>query len=257
MWKESTFWVVLKKCKKMTFVDCCMAVWTECGRELLDNFVVICWAVWQEYCKRSHDQDKAKDPIQAYWAVALLEEIQNSCSRGMGRKLDTLHSDKVWKRPKHNQIRLDVDAGIDDSKHTVSVGIVVRDTRGVVIGAKSCLIHNPGSIKGAEAAAIRTGMEFCLHNGFQNVFIFSDSLLAVQAINNREVDLTHVGSIILDIYDLFESKIFISLVHMRRTANVLAHQLARLALSSHSCYVWLEDSVPNWIFVIASHDLRS
>lgn len=107
-------------------------------------FVVMCWAVWIEFCKIYHDQSKSKESIKVSWAVAFLEEFQNSILSGKCRKMETpTQSDKVWKRPKHSQLRLDVDAGVDASNNNVSVGVVVRDTRGVVVGAKSCLIDNP------------------------------------------------------------------------------------------------------------------
>lgn len=45
VWKDSIFWIVLKECKLLSFVDCCMAIWTECGRMSLNIFVVLCWAI--------------------------------------------------------------------------------------------------------------------------------------------------------------------------------------------------------------------
>lgn len=126
----------------------------------------------------------------------------------------------------------------------------------MVVGAFSGLFGNPGSIKGTELVAIRTGIDFCLKNGFKDVCIFSGSLQAVQAIHSRVVDLSPVSSIILDILERFGSGSFLSLHHMKQIANVLAHRLARLALSPLFCCEWLEDSVPHWFSVMASHDLR-
>lgn len=38
---------------------------------------------------------------------------------------------QVWFPPRYNFLRLDVDAGFDDGSNQFSVGVVVRDSRGL------------------------------------------------------------------------------------------------------------------------------
>lgn len=126
VWKDSIFWIVLKECKLISFVDCCMAVWTEWGRMSLNIFVVMCRVIWIEYCKNSHDHPISKESIKASWAVPLMEafEISSLSDKCINVAIQS-RSDKVWKRPLLNQFREDVDAGVDVANDKVSVGVVV------------------------------------------------------------------------------------------------------------------------------------
>lgn len=89
-----------------------------------------------------------------------------------------------------NMLRLDVDAAFDDRIFSSSVGVVIRDFKGSVLGAKACVIRHSSSVKGVELLAIRFGIYFCLAQWFSNVCIFSDSIQAVQAVNNPIDDMS-------------------------------------------------------------------
>lgn len=99
-----------------------------------------------EYCKNSHDHPISKESIKDSWAVPLLEAFEISSDMFINVAIQS-RSDKVWKRPLLNQLRLDVDAGVDVANDKVSVGVVVRDSRGVVVGVFSCLFGTHGQSK--------------------------------------------------------------------------------------------------------------
>lgn len=51
--------------------------------------------------------------------------------------------EQVWKPPLTNHLRLDVDMGFDVHMHRFSIGVVVRDSQGIVRGASACIIRYP------------------------------------------------------------------------------------------------------------------
>lgn len=83
------------------------------------------------------------------WVFSVLEAYQRACLRGSCWNAATeIQSDKFWKPLLFIQLRLDVDAGLDVVRGR-SVGSMVRDSEGLVLGARACLIKYSGSIKGA------------------------------------------------------------------------------------------------------------
>ncbi|XP_073049025.1 uncharacterized protein [Primulina eburnea] len=162
---------------------------------------------------------------------------------------------QCWVPPVPNQLRLDIDAGFDEGRNQFSVGAVIRDNNGTVLGASAHIIRHPGSVKDAELCAIRFGMEFCLNLGLHDVNIFSDSLLAVQAISNSLVDLGPSGVLSIDILIMLKMDAFLSINHMPRSANRAAHRLARVASEVSSFVVWCSGDIPDWLLNIVNHDI--
>ncbi|XP_073133667.1 uncharacterized protein [Henckelia pumila] len=136
----------------------------------------------------------------------------------------------------------------NEGRNKASVGVVVRNSQGVVLGAMAESIRNPGSVLGAELIAIRSGMDFCIRNGYLNICIFSDSLQAVRSVNNLDENLGVLGSLVMEICSLLISTNFVSLIHMSRNANGVAHLLARMGLSLTSKVVWLEGPFSNLVY---------
>lgn len=98
-------------------------------------------------------------------------------------------------------------------------------------------------------------MDFCQKLGLVNVSIFSDSLEAVKAVHFPEDDLSPEGSLACEINDLIKSLPFLSITHMRCSANGVAHLLARKALTLQLNFECSNDDDPSWLKNIVSHDL--
>ncbi|XP_073119959.1 uncharacterized protein [Henckelia pumila] len=161
-----------------------------------------------------------------------------------------------WFPPSRGQLRLDVDAGFDETNNRFSIGVVVRDYRGRVKWAKARAIRNPGSVKGAEITAIWFGLEFCMENDFSNVRVYSDSIQAIIAVNSPGEERGTKGAIALDVKDFLNGPKFLSVSHMRRTANLVAHKLAHLALSSDFSLDLSNSILPSWLDSLVSCDFN-
>jgi len=108
------------------------------------------------------------------------------------------------------------------------VDLVARDSKGQV---RVSLCHTMAYLTdptAAEAFAARQGVELCYAMGFKAVIFEGDSQTIVQALL---VDGVH-----------------------RRTGNVDAHQLARMAVKQKVSHVWLE-SIPGSISDAVCKDL--
>lgn len=63
-----------------------------------------------------------------------------------------------------------------------SVGRVIRDYRGNICAATTRRIRHPDSVDAAEVTTIYLGMQLAVQGEFSNVKVYSDSVLAVQAV---------------------------------------------------------------------------
>ncbi|KAL5749285.1 hypothetical protein ACOSP7_023888 [Xanthoceras sorbifolium] len=105
------------------------------------------------------------------------------------------------------------------SKETAGLGVVVRDSLGFVLLAAVKPVVGDFSPEVAESMAVLFGFQVAMESGFKDL----------------EVETDAANSFVND-----QSLVY-SFVHVRRSANRVAHQLAKLPLSVDQQIVWLED----------------
>ncbi|XP_073298281.1 uncharacterized protein [Primulina huaijiensis] len=219
--------------------DCGLVLSKELLKEDFELFVMMSWAIWYEVCKINNSITRLQKELRIDWAVALLDVYRRSSTLDRYSQLDgSLATDHVWHPPLPNQLRLDVDAGCCQLRNKFSVGVVLRNSVGGVVGAKACLIRPSSSVKGAELMAIQEGMDFCRRHSLKNVCIFSDSIQAIQAVTKPGEDRGPDWWIITEIRSCLESSDFISLRHARRASNKAAHHLATEAIKNDAIGEW-------------------
>ncbi|CAA0823769.1 Ribonuclease H-like superfamily protein [Striga hermonthica] len=125
------------------------------------------------------------------------------------------------------------------------IGGISRDDQGNALFAFGMPVMNPGSVVHCELLAIKEGLEKCgvLHQA--PIFIFTNSLLAVQAVTDYKETHGYIRSWAKEIDGLM-SKAAVSsrLQHMRRSANNVAHAIAKFASFSNSPFLWKVDDFP-------------
>ena len=100
--------------------------------------------------------------------------------------------------------------------------------------------------------AIREGLWFTSHNGFQVPVIESDCLLAVQAINSNS-PTSSLDSVLVDIKAALVELGDGTCCHIPRQRNTAAHTLARESLVIGSDMCWI-DTCPDCIQLCISTD---
>ena len=92
----------------------------------------------------------------------------------------------------------------------------------------------------AASKAVEFGSELGLHRAI----IKGDSKVVVNALTCKEFRLAPYAHLINDV-SLFSGLYSqLSYSHVKRDGNKVAHSLAKLALTSKSCLVWMEDVSP-------------
>ncbi|XP_075475623.1 uncharacterized protein LOC142507687 [Primulina tabacum] len=204
-----------------------------------ETFVMRTWAVWHARTHLLHDRGLKSDRLDVEWSESLLRDYQSAQeSLNSGHKRSLATPLVRWTRPQVDQRRLEVDAAVNEATDNYSIGGTVRDHEGHILIAFGRKISKPLSVVHGELVATREGLRVIQEQYFNIHEITNDSLLAVQAVTNPAEDFSYTGAIALDINGLLLGQHKITLRHVRRSKNVVAHKLAPFALSSQSPFVW-------------------
>ncbi|KAL5778636.1 hypothetical protein ACOSQ2_009373 [Xanthoceras sorbifolium] len=114
------------------------------------------------------------------------------------------------------------------SKETAGLGVVVRDSLWFVLLAAVKPVVGDFSPEVAESMAVFFGLQVAMESEFKDLEV--------------ETDAANIGSLIQEIQSFVSDQSLVySFMHVRRSANRVAHQLAKLAISVNQHIVWLED----------------
>ncbi|XP_075494869.1 uncharacterized protein LOC142532458 [Primulina tabacum] len=140
-------------------------------------------------------------------------------------------ADDRWTKPPDPSMKCNVDAALFNEQRATGFGTVVRDSTGKFMVSKICVTSGLFDVKEAEALALLDAIQWTSSLELQDVIFEMDSETVVKAIRTRNVDYTEFGSIISGCCQILEAHPSFKIQHARRQANMVAHKLARAAIS--------------------------
>nr|GMD98900.1 uncharacterized protein LOC109155154 [Ipomoea batatas] len=120
------------------------------------------------------------------------------------------------------------------SKRT-GIGLIIRDSNGSFVAAKSVTLDGILQVKLAEAIAVREAVKWASSRGGAAFIVESDSQLVIQDLNHHNF-VSYFDLIAHDIYEVASIIPNISFRFLKRSANSVAHLLAR--------WQYIEDIMP-------------
>nr|POF27339.1 hypothetical protein CFP56_14457 [Quercus suber] len=99
----------------------------------------------------------------------------------------------------------------------------------------------PNSIIEVEVLAAWKALELTLELGFDDITLEGNSEVLIKSLAKGGNSLAHYGHLIADIHMLMAWFSSLSLSHVRRHCNSLAHALARRASSTLDLSIWMEE----------------
>ena len=144
-----------------------------------------------------------------------------------------------WKAPAAGTYKVNVDGGFMNNK--AGIGIVIWDSIGDLIGVMASPEANITDPLHLEAVAIVKGVQFANDLALTVFCMESDSLTLVKRINSGQEDLSSVGHTVKVIQQAVENLCCLGVSHVRRTANVPAHLVAKYACNLVDFNVWIEE----------------
>nr|GMD52496.1 uncharacterized protein LOC109191080 [Ipomoea batatas] len=229
------------------FVECEYArEWADHHMQNLDNemsclLLMVCWKMW--FIRNDKVWNgKSVSPVclvegtkryLADWKVVVGSSDHHSRTRNK--------SASKWEKPTSGFLKLNTDAAVDVQRNRMGYGWVLRDDTGQFVAAACIPGRGLFSPKEAEAMAIREALSWTKRHGVSKIQVESDALQIVQSLKLSSYD-SSFDLVILDIKDMLRSLHHVDISHVSRTANSVAHSLAREACSMSVPQEW--NSIP-------------
>ena len=151
---------------------------------------------------------------------------------------------QAWQPPQGDFFKLNFDGACFNDGVDSSYGAVVRNRNGEVIAAISAKGGAVRDSEEVEMLACRKALEFAINAGFMEVILEGDNIRVLKTVAQAQPNLARLGFIYEDIWCLIAGFRSFSVNCVRRSANGIAHALARFARLSDNEIVWLEEDPP-------------
>ncbi|XP_031121223.1 uncharacterized protein LOC116024469 [Ipomoea triloba] len=155
-------------------------------------------------------------------------------------QVHSVASHAVWHPPPEGWVKCNVDVSLRES--SMGYGAVLRNHQGQFVAALSGRLFCDRDPYLAESIAVKEALTWLKDRGTENVILETDCLNFCNNFNSARRDFSYVGLIIKQCR-VIARDIGITLVrHVNRSANQVAHELARATGSFSVLGVW--DSTP-------------
>ncbi|XP_019158442.1 PREDICTED: uncharacterized protein LOC109155164 [Ipomoea nil] len=155
-----------------------------------------------------------------------------------------------WSPPPRNFIKCNVDAAL--SGNDAHYGAVLRDHDRRFVAARSGKLNGMKDPYVAETLAAKEALSWLKTRPERNIIFESDCLNFCKAFNSCISDFSYVGLIVKQCVSIAKDIGNVSVFHVKRSANCVAHELARATDSTADSRVWT-DIPPACISNLLSH----
>lgn len=145
----------------------------------------------------------------------------------LGQKGDGMEH---WTAPCSGSIKVNVDAVLFEEEVKFGVGLVVRDERDFLREGCTILLHGKTESVIAEAVGIQEALSWIKAYSGGTAIVETDCLVAVQAIRSNIELGSLFGDIIQECKVLLRELSDVSIIFIRRSANVVAYEFARASI---------------------------
>lgn len=192
----------------------------------------------------------------SFWHV---KEWQEARERKDGKDSNN-HSyvwgrERKWTPPPINTFKVNVDASVFPGALVFSVGMVIRDHKGVFLEGRNLSLPCPSSLVEAECIGVREALSWVMIRQEKRVVVETDSLLTVAAIQSAKRNMLKVGHVVDQCKAMLEVLSKISVIHICKHSNKVAHGLARLPCLVNSFNVFT--SPPSYLLETILYDASS
>ncbi|GMN25608.1 hypothetical protein TIFTF001_000990 [Ficus carica] len=155
VWKFSRFWKVIENRRDFPFANFLRIVKSEIPME---DFTLVCWLAWKLWCERNkvvHGEED-RDP-QAILDLGIASFGEWQALNQVPIQLQAVGSD-VWLPPHPGFLKLNVDASVSPGSDHIGIDVVIRDEKGISLGAVAKSVEGTFSPFLAECIALREGL---------------------------------------------------------------------------------------------------
>lgn len=205
---------------------------------------VIVFRAWYEMWMArngARDSNRIECPTTICDRVIRLMEEWKSIHEGNHNHPGPVQIEK-WRRPEEGWVKANADGALAKQLRTGGGGAVLRDNNGKFIAGSCHFFPSTHDADVAELKACRRALVLAKEVQVQKVILETDSQVSVRKIMNTQKDLSANGQLVEEIKDLLHSFREFRVAWVRRSANKVAHILAREGCIKSLCKTWLHVS---------------
>ncbi|KAK2388665.1 Ribonuclease H superfamily protein [Trifolium repens] len=209
------------------------AICNEEERSTAGRFAVLLWSIWKNRNEQVWNAFKVAGTsvgikaMQDWYEWHAIQHYNTTSTQQ--QHVET------WQKPPFDWYKCNVDAGFYKEVNKATAGWCVRDHLGGFITAGSYWKEGQHSIIEGEALALFEAMKAMEQRGFTHVIFETDSKSVVDAIHNIHGGTSEFSSLISNVNRILLSKPNFVVKFIKRQANMVAHTLARAAISWSRC----------------------
>ncbi|XP_031093123.1 uncharacterized protein LOC115997669 isoform X1 [Ipomoea triloba] len=201
-------------------------------QSLFCQLLVTCWKIWEVRNQKLWNNQSAHPRTVVDSARSFLEAWSTVQKPNHSPRSHSAH--ERWKNPPEGRLKLNVDAAINSNFKATGLGCILRNSFGEFVAARGQNWLGCYQPKLAEAISVREALKWLKERNFDNVIVETDALLVIQGLKDSDFN-SSFGLILEDIRKLASVFNCISFVFVKRSANTVAHKLAREAVFYADC----------------------
>lgn len=136
-----------------------------------------------------------------------------------------------WVKLQENIVKVNVDAALFQEHLAFGAGMVGRDYKGELLQARTVLSAGVVQPELAEVMAIKKALSWMEKSGWLEGILKTACLVAAQAIRNRVQMSSLFGDVVEECRVLLNRLNKITMLFVRRSANMSAHYVAKMSYS--------------------------
>jgi ribonuclease HI len=206
-------------------------------------FATLIWVLWNNRNNSIWNNTKEQGRSLGYKAKHMWEEWHSVQHLQSGRHVPVQQQHVLrWQKPSDGWLKCNVDAAFHSEQNRTSVGWCLRDHQGMFVRAGTSWVEGTCSVIEGEAMALLTALRELEEQGFSQVIIETDSQSLVTVIPHIHVGNSEFSAIVCQIKNTMLLNPNFKVRFVKRQANIVAHSLARAAISWPRRYLF--DSLP-------------
>lgn len=161
-----------------------------------------------------------------------------------------------WQPPNPGEYKTNFDGAMFTESDEAGLGVVVRDSNGLVVAAMEEKIKQPHSVECLEMLAARRAVMFVKEIGLQESHFEGDSELVIKELHRNGIQFSSIRHLARDRLSHVSSLKSFSFAHVVRQCNVVVHAFAHVARLFFPFCAWME-SIPSDIDAFVCTDFSS
>jgi hypothetical protein len=212
--------------------DLIFKVCTHADKDTAGLFAMVVWSLWNNRNNKVWNDTSEPGRSIGLKARHLWEEWSavQQVQRVVAGANQVQHA-LEWQKPVHGWYKCNLDAGFHRDINKTSTSWCLRDHLGRFVMAETTWFEGNCSIVEGEAIAMLEALKAMRLRDMQHVIFESDSKNVVDAIHHHRRGYTEFSLIIAHIIHLLYSNSNFVVKFIKRQANMVAHTLARAAIS--------------------------